>query len=143
MYRIKNWGTVFFLFVSIVTFSQKKETVYLLFNEYDCSKKCVIEDGAGNSSQECKYRKWHGENHIDFMICDENFRIYDTKKSDTSSVKILERINCVNTKYLNDEKSKTILRQHPFEKIFILEKISADKVVKHEVIWVDEWVEIY
>ena len=55
------------LFSPLVILSQteKKETVYLLF-DINSKEKCIIEDGDGNSSKLNKYRKEYRENKIYF-----------------------------------------------------------------------------
>jgi len=139
---MKKITLTYLLLTTLLCFSQnvKKETVYLLL-DLKSNEKCIFEDGSGNSSYVNKYRKEVQGNYIYFKICNEIFSTHKLKGlKDSSSIKALDNLNIVNLKYINEKKSKSILKYNPFEKIYIVEKISDTKVVKYEVIWIDDWV---
>ncbi|WP_299127858.1 hypothetical protein [uncultured Winogradskyella sp.] len=118
----------------------EKETVYLLFDKQN-KEQCLIEDGSGNSKYTNKYRKeyWSNGNIINFRICNERFTSHRTKSSiDTCSAKALDNIKLVDFDYLQKKYDSVYeFKHHVFEKIYFIEKISEDKIIKYEVNWVD------
>jgi hypothetical protein len=89
----------------------------------------------------CKYRKEYKGDFIYFKICNENFITRKIKKAkDTCLIKAINNLKLVDLEYINEKKAKNILRYNPFKKIFIVEKLSKDKIIKHEVTWVDNWI---
>ena len=120
--------------------SKEKETVYLIFDTLN-KEKCLIEDGSGNSKYLNKYRKEYTQQGLFFKICHESFAFNRKKKKiDTCSLKALENIKFSSINYINEKKAKHPLRYNPFEKIYIVEKISDEKILKYEVAWIDDWV---
>lgn len=136
---------VLFFLLYLYSFSQEKndkEIVYLLFDTTS-KERCLIEDGSGNSKYLNKYRKEYQDqgNIICFKICNERFTANKTKSlMDTCSIEVLLNIKVVDIEYLNNKKTKNILKYNPFEKIYLLEKFSKNKVVKYEVLWIDDWI---
>ena len=116
----------------------------ILSQEYDeAFDVCIIEDGSGNSVKNNKYRKEIQGNYIYFKICDEKFSTHKFKSfKDTCHIRVLDNLKIVDLKYINEKKSQSILKYNPFEKIYIIEKISETKVIKYEVIWIDDWLEV-
>ncbi|MDD7915281.1 hypothetical protein [Polaribacter ponticola] len=145
MYRVNNILLILIFVYPIITLSQnnnEKENVYLLF-DLNTKRKCIIEDGSGNSVKNNKYRKEIQGNYIYFKICDEKFSTHKFKSfKDTCHIRALDNLKIVDLKYINEKKSQSILKYNPFEKIYIIEKISETKVIKYEVIWVDDWLEV-
>ncbi|QHI34983.1 hypothetical protein IMCC3317_03290 [Kordia antarctica] len=141
---MKKLTLLLLLFSSFFSFAQKekKETVYLLFDTTS-KEKCIVEDGSGNSQNLNKFRKEYKEKSISFNICNEYFA-YSTKKKlkDTCSIKELDNIKFVDLKYIQDKKSKNVMRYNPFEKIYLVEIISKEKIIKYDVTWIDDWVMI-
>lgn len=133
------------MFSNIYSFSQTegKETVYLLFNRQS-KEKCIIEDGSGNSLNLNKFRKEFQGNHIYFRICNEIFTAHKTKNSkDTCSIKALDNLKIVNFEYLLDKyNSFNEFKHHVFDKVYLIEKISKDKIIKYEVTWIDKIIMI-
>lgn len=131
-----------FLFSSMLfhTQQQNKEIVYLLFDEKSEEQCKVAVEGKGYLNVN-KFRKEFQADYIYFRICDETFSTHKTKTfQDTCSIRALENLKIVNLEYINNNKSKSILKYNPFQKIFIIEKISNSKMIKHEVAWVDNWI---
>lgn len=129
-----------FLF-SLICFSQKgkKETVYLLFDEQNEETCKVPVEGRGYLNLN-KFRKEFQGDFIYFKICDEIFSTSKTKSfRDTCSIKYLEKIKLVDFDYLVKKyNSKFEFKHHVFNKIYFIEKISKDKIIKYEVTWIDE-----
>lgn len=131
--------------ISFACFSQKqaneKETVYLWFDK-DNKEKCLIEDGSGNSKYFNKYRKeyWENGNIIVFKICDETFTTNKAKDLiDTCALSTLKKFRVVDFDYIEKKYDSLFEFKHNvFKKIYFIEKISADKIVKYEVNWIDE-----
>ncbi|WP_225037257.1 hypothetical protein [Winogradskyella sp. SM1960] len=142
---MKNIVTLFLIFSTICSFSQteEKETVYLLFNRQS-KEKCIIEDGSGNSLNLKKFRKEFQGKYIYFKICNEIFTAHKTKSfKDTSSIKILDNLKIINSEYLlNKYNSSNEFKHHVFDKVYLIEKISKDKIIKYEVTWIDEIIMI-
>ena len=134
------WIVLFFLSPIIIFSQSEKEKVYILFNE--TSKEiCNKEDGSGNLITIKIYKKERKRKKINFHICDETF-IYTKGKSeiDTCNSKILKNVKLQNLDYLLKSYNESEdFKHHVFEKIFIVEKISESKIVKHEVYWPGEW----
>ena len=137
---MKTITFIIFVFLSLFLFSQnqKKETIYLLFEVN--KEKCLIEDGAGNSNFLDKYRKEYKGDIIFFWICDELFTFHKNRsKKDTCSIKALDNIKLTDFDYiLKKYDSLFEFKHHVFDKIYFIEKISNDKIIKREVLWVDE-----
>ena len=141
---MKKITLTFLLLTTLLCFSQniKKETVYLLL-DLKSNEKYILEDGSGNSKYVNKYRKEIQGNYIYFKICDEIFSTHKFKGfKDTCSIRALNNLKIVDLKYINNKKSKSILKYNPFEKIYIVEKISNTKIIKYEVAWIDDWIMI-
>lgn len=133
---------IIFLTLPLTCLSQKqaKETIYLFFNEKSMEKCLVAEEGKGYTNI-AKYRKEYIKNALFFKICNESFAFNSKKKSiDTCSAIALQNIKFVDLEYINKKKSKNVLRYNPFEKIYIVEKIPKNKILKYEVVWIDDWV---
>jgi len=134
-----------FMIISFACFFQKqaneKETVYLLFDK-DNKEKCLIEDGSGNSKYFNKYRKeyWENGNIIAFKICDETFATHKAKDLiDTCAISTLAKVKLVDFDYIERKYDSLFeFKHHVFEKIYFIEKISADEIVKYEVNWLDD-----
>lgn len=130
---------------SIVSFSQneKEKTVYLIFDEQSKDKCKVPVEGKGYQNLN-KFRKEVQGEHIYFKICDEIFSTHKTKSfKETCSIEYLDSIELVDIIYLKDKyDSVNELKHHVFDKIFFIEKISAKKIIKYEVSWVDEIIMI-
>jgi hypothetical protein len=147
---MKIYVLVITLLTPFIAFSQsiEKEIVYVLF--YDNSiEKCKIEveyssdnDGKLDGYQIIKkYKKDSKGEKINFHICDETF-IYTEHVStiDTCSVNFLNKIEPKNLDYLLNKYAKgNNFKHHVFEKIYIIEKISENRIVKYEVYWSGEW----
>ena len=130
------------LFFFQFCFSQKKdkkETVYLLFNTHSTEKCTVPVEGKGYVNKS-KYRKEYQGEYVFFKICDEIFTAHKTKSfKDTCSIKALENIKLVNIKYLKDKyNSSYYFKHHVFKKIYFIEKLPNNKIIKYEVGWNDE-----
>ncbi|MFD0992833.1 hypothetical protein [Tenacibaculum geojense] len=140
---MKNLTLILFLVSTLMCFSQerKKETVYILFDNQS-NEKCIVEDGSGNSLNVNKFRKEYEDygNIINFKICNETFGFNKTKSfKDTCSIKALENIKLVDFEYLIKKyNSLNEFKHHVFDKIYFVEKISKNKIIKYEVGWVDE-----
>ena len=138
-----------FLIVSFTCFSQKqakeKETVYLLFDEQSKEKCKVDVEGKGFLNMN-KFRKgyWDNGNIIVFKICDETFTTHKTKSyKDTCSVKALDNLKFVDFDYLVKKYDSVYeFKHHVFEKIYFIERISKDKIIKYEVGWIDDIIMI-
>ena len=139
---MKKIELIFLIFASSLSFSQsdEKEIVYLIFDKEN-TEQCLIEDGSGNSRYLPKYIKEYTQQGLFFKICHESF-VFNRKekKIDTCSVKALANIKFSSIEYINDKKAKNPLRYNPFEKIYIIEKISNEKILKYEVVWIDDWI---
>jgi hypothetical protein len=142
---MKNIVILFLTFLPLYSFSQKKEkeTAYLLFNSQS-KERCVVEDGSGNSQNLNKFRKEFQGNYIYFKICDEIFSTHNSKSlKETCSIKYLEKIKLVDFDYLVKKYNSVYeFKHHVFDKIYFIEKISKDKIIKYEVTWVDEMIMI-
>lgn len=130
---------LFFLLTYINSFSQtKKETIYLLF-PINNQETCKIENGIGNYSKVKKFRIENKKNSIYFYVCDEKFVFNKLKYlKDTCNVKILSNINIKKIPYLLNKYKKNKEFKHNLFNIFIVEKISRDRIVKYEVKWNDK-----
>lgn len=139
---MKNLTLIILMFTFLFCFSQKKdkkETVYLLFDNHSTEKCTVPVEGKGYIDKS-KYRKEYQGEYILFKICDETFSTHKTESfKDTCSTKALENIKLVNIKYLKDKyNSSNNFKHHVFEKIYFIEKLPNNKIIKYEVGWVDE-----
>lgn len=142
---MKNLTLIFLLVSSVFCFSQndKKEIVYLFF-DLKSNENYLLEDGSGNSKKVKKYRKEFQGNHIYFKICNETFTTHKTKSfKDTCSIKSIDNIEFVDFEYLIKKyNSSNEFKHHVFDKIYFVEKISKNKIIKYEVAWIDEIVMI-
>lgn len=140
MYTMKNLTLLLLLFPSMLCFAQKekKEIVYLLFDTLSKEKCKVDVEGKGYQLLN-KYRKEQGRNQSFFYICDESFVFGSKKRKDTCNIKALDNLKIVDIAYIKDKKSKSIMRYNPFKKIYLVEVISKDKIVKYDVLWIDDW----
>ncbi|AIM61049.1 hypothetical protein IZU89_11485 [Cellulophaga lytica] len=141
---MKNLTLILFLVSTLICFSQekKKETVFILFNAISNEKCKVPVEGKGYKKLN-KFRKEYEDygNIINFKICNETFSFNKTKSvKDTCSVKILNKLKIVDLEYVINKKNKNILKYNPFDKIYIEEKISNNKIIKYGVVWIDEWL---
>lgn len=137
---MKNLTLIIIMFTFLFSFSQnKKETVYLLFNTNSTEKCTVPIEGKGYANK-IKYRKEYQGEYVFFKICDEFFSTHKTESyKDTCSTKALENIKLVNIKYLKDKyNSSNNFKNHVFEKIYFIEKLPNNKIIKYEVGWIDE-----
>ena len=130
---------------SQTSFSQKKEkeTIYLMFDVQN-KEKCLIEDGSGNSKYINKFRKEYQDEYIFYKICDEVFSTNNTKSfKDTCSIKALNNLKLVEFDYILEKyNSENEFKHHVFEKIYFIEKLSKDKIIKYEVTWIDDIIMI-
>lgn len=142
---MKVLSFVFFLFFVSVSFSQAldKEIVYTLFDP-GSNERCAVEDGSGNTKNVPKFRKKVQGEYIYFKICDEIFSTHKTKTfKETCPIEYLDSIELVDIIYLKEKyDAENEFKHHIFDKIFFIEKISAKKIIKHEVFWVDEIIMI-
>jgi len=138
---MKKITLTYLLLTTLLCFSQnvKKETVYLLL-DLKSNEKCIVEDGSGNSKYVNKYRKEFQVDYIYFKICDETFTTHETKSfKDTCSIKALDNLKIVNFEYLIKKYNSLYqFKHHIFEKIYFIEKISKEKIIKYEVTWIDD-----
>ena len=142
---MKQYFLILALIAPLIVLSQtkKKETIYVLF-DVNNKETYIKEDGSGNSYKQKKYRKeTKRKGFIDYSICDETFIFnIQTKKTDIIDGKYLKKIKLKTFKYLMNKYLKgKDFRHHLFEKIYFIEKISKDKMVKREVFWAGEWIE--
>lgn len=144
-YAIKELILISFFLFSLICFSQnkKKETVFLLFDKQS-DEKYLLEDGSGNTIEVNKFRKEVQGEHIYFKICDEIFSTHKTKSfKETCPIEYLDSIELVDIIYLKEKYDAEFeFKHHVFDKIFFIEKISAKKIIKYEVSWVDEIIMI-
>ncbi|EDP95086.1 hypothetical protein U8527_08660 [Kordia algicida OT-1] len=140
---MRNVKLIVLLFSSILCFAQneKKETAYLLF-DIKSKKKHLVEDGSGNSKMLNAYRKEKQENLTIMHIYGESFAFGINKQVDTCKIETLNDLKIVDIAYIKDKKSKNVMRYNPFKKIYLIEKISKDKFVKYDVLWIDDWTMI-
>jgi carbamoylphosphate synthase large subunit len=127
---------LFFLNTSV--WSQKKETVYLLFEKCKDNQKLISEE----------------KDRIDFYIGRENFICTCKKESvDTLDISLLKSMKVLKIDELKlmetnimKEKGKEIMKEYgiPFPTktmyhnifdIYLIEKIDCNKIVKHKVKW--------
>lgn len=143
MYTMKNLTSIILLFSCFFCFAQKenKETVYLLFDTTSEDKCKVDVEGKGYLLLN-KYRKEHGQKRSYLYICNETFA-FSKKKNDTCSIKALDDIKFVDLKYIKDKKSKNVMKYNPFKKIYLVEVISKEKIIKYDVTWIDDWVMVH
>ncbi len=131
--------------VTLMCFSQKevkkKETVYLFFN-LQSNEKCKVAVRAKGYVDMNKFRKDYRDNGniINFKICDERFAAHKNRSyRDTCSIKALDNIKFVDFDYLIEKYNSVFeFKHHVFEKIYFVEKISDEKIIKYEVRWLDE-----
>ncbi|WP_298510620.1 hypothetical protein [uncultured Kordia sp.] len=139
---MKKLTLLLILFSSFLCVAQEenKETVYLLFDSKS-KEKCIIEDGSGNSQNLNAYRKaYQDHNNLTFFhIYKESFAFGSNKRKDTCNIKELDNLKIVDVAYIQDKKSKNIMKYNPFKKIYIIEVISKDQFVKYDVLWIDDW----
>lgn len=142
-------AVIFILFVlyGSFCFPQKgsKEIIYVLFDKQSKEKCKVSVEGKGYVMMN-KYRKEYENygNIINFKICNESFTAQKTKSViDTCHISSLNDTKFVDFKYLIKRyNSSDTLKHQLFEKIYFFEKISEAKVIKYEVIWVDDMLMI-
>lgn len=140
---MKTITLLLLLIVSFASFSQKqakqKETVYLLFDEQSKEKCKVAVEGKGYLSMN-KFRKKYEDygNTISFKICNQKFTTRNSLK-DTCTAKALDNIKLVDIEYLKKKyNSSNDFKHHVFEKIYFIEKLSNNKIIKYKVDWIDE-----
>lgn len=142
---MKNIIFITLIFTCLFCYSQnkdKKETIYLLF-DINSKENCTIEVEGKGYVKKNKFRKERQGEFIIFKICDESFSAHKSKSiKDTCSIKALDNLKVVSLDYINKKKSKTILKYNPFDEIYIIEKISDNKIIKYEVAWIDDWIMI-
>ncbi len=142
---MKNLTLILFLVSTLLCFSQqeKKETVYLLFDKQSKEKCKVPVEGKGYLNLK-KFRKEFQEDYIYFRICDEIFTAHKIKSfKDTCSVKTLNNLKLVDFDYLVKRyNSVNEFKHHIFDKIYFIEKLSDNEIIKYEVTWVDEIIMI-
>ena len=138
---MKKLTLVLLLLTSLFSLAQKteKETVYLLFDTTS-NEKYIIEDGSGNSLQQNRYRKEINKKFIKFKICNDLFLFNKMKNvKDTCTMESLKGIKTVDFNYLEKKHAESKeFKHHVFEKIYFIEKISRNRILKYEVIWVDD-----
>lgn len=140
---MKTITLLLLLIVSFASFSQKqekqKETVYLLFDEQSKEKCKVAIEGKGYLNMN-KFRKEYEDygNTIIFKICNQKFTTRNSLK-DTCTAKALHNIKLVGIEYLkNKHNSSNDFKHHVFEKIYFIEKLPNNKIIKYAVGWNDE-----
>lgn len=141
MYRMKNLTLLIILFFSFSCLGQEeKETVYLFF-DLKSKEKCKVDiEGKGYLSLN-KYRKGTAGDFTSFYICNEQFSSHNSRSyREVIEEGAIADYNIVNLEYIRKAKGKTILRYNPFKKIYLLERISKDKIIKIEVAWIDDWI---
>jgi len=141
---MKNLTLLLLLLSSLLSLAQNEEseTVYLLFDTTS-KEKCIVEDGSGKSQSFNAYRKEYQEhNNLTFFhIYNESFVFNTNKKQpDTCNIKELNNLKLVDLQYIKDKKSKNVMKYNPFKKIYLVEIISKEKIVKYDVTWIDDWV---
>lgn len=108
------------LFCSFICLGQaEKETAYLLFDTTN-KEKISVEDGAGNSSIQSKYRKLSERDFVYYYVDNEQFSTHKTKSQrDTLSIKDFKKIKFVDLTYIKDKKAKNIIHYNPFKETHI------------------------
>jgi hypothetical protein len=148
MSRLKSKFTFILFLVSFSIISQnKKETVYLLFDNHS-KEKCKIEVEQTYENKEGidvvkKYRKEkERKNHITFYICEEIFTLDKKSKIDTCDVKYLSKIKFETLQTLESKRgiSKYAFKNSVFKKIYLVEK-QKDKIIKYPVVWTTDSVQ--
>lgn len=138
---MKNLTLILFLISTLTSFSQekKKETAYILFDALSKEKCKIPVEGKGYQKLN-KFRKEFQGDYIFFKICDETFSTHKTKSyRDTCSIKALDNIKTTDYEYLIKKyDSLNEFKHHVFDKIYFIEKISKDKIVKYETTWIDQ-----
>lgn len=138
---MKNLTLILFLISTLTSFSQekKKETAYILFDPLSKEKCKIPVEGKGYQKLN-KFRKEFQGDYIFFKICDETFSTHKTKSyRDTCSIKALDNIKTTDYEYLIKKyDSLNEFKHHVFDKIYFIEKISKDKIVKYETTWIDQ-----
>jgi len=135
---------VFLISIVIIHFGIIKqndtETVYIFFDIQN-KEECLLDvEGQGYVSIK-KYKKVKNRGKDRFHICGEKFDLIEEKGIVIDSIQMKE-ICLVDLSYLLLKKRENTLRQNPFGKIFLVERISENKFLKREVLWVDQWDEI-
>ncbi|MFC4221725.1 hypothetical protein [Flagellimonas marina] len=137
------------MFAFIVTFimaycnisaQTEKETVFVNF-DIDSNEKCTIDVEGKGYLQVKKYRKTMLQDKVRYLICDQKFDLMDKSCVVMDSTKI-KTLHLSELDYLLKKKHEGILRQNPFNAIFLIEKIHENKFAKHKVYWTDEWSEV-
>ncbi|AXG72268.1 hypothetical protein KORDIASMS9_04537 [Kordia sp. SMS9] len=139
MYRIK---IVFILFSISIVFScsrQEKNDIYILFQDgqsIDCVKPKT------NKKADTSTINYHGKMHkLDnktFFFCQERF-IKVNKQSTRITVKDMKKMNFVAHSYLYQEHEKRDMfsKKDTFGTIYIIEQLSAENYMQHQVYWSD------
>lgn len=139
---MKNYIYILIFLVSISLYSQqeKKETVYLWFNNYS-KEKCKI--GVESTYENPKgikivnkYRKIERKKRITFYVCEESFLLDRRNKIDTCDIKYLSKIKFETLQTIESKRvvSKYAFKSSVFEKIYLIEK-QKDRIIKYPVIW--------
>lgn len=129
------------LIAPMICLSQIKneDSAFLLFDGNN-DDKCKIEVEGKGFEYVKKYRKTYQENFDTFYICDLQFRFDRSLTKDIYSIQYLDEVEIVDTELIKRKKSETILKYNPFENIYLLEKITPNKIVRYRVQWMDQWV---
>jgi len=141
MYRIKNLLLLITILIITNCQSQKKETVYILFNS-NIEKHCQFSlFRNGTKKQKVKYtdNKLTNKNHIAFEMCNARFiNIEDDTYKTMNSIKDL---NIVDIDYLYSKTEKDWPNTAPQNifNIYILEKTNKDNYIMYKVKWVDKF----
>ena len=138
---MKKIISILWLYSSLVCFSQIKsnEIVYLLFDSSN-PEECKVDIEGQDYVNLKKYRRVFELGEIQLKICDEMFTIL---KTDSCSNKILENLKIVDVEYLLRRYDSVVeFKYHLFEKIFFIEPLSDNKVLLHQMHWIDERMRI-
>jgi len=126
-----------------ITCAQKKETVYLLFEENKQVNCVKIESKSykRNDTLRLKYKgymKNHGKvDKPSFVICQEKFLLEKGSMIDTINTDDLKHLNIVDFDYFIKRRFETnkVTKRSVFDKIYFLEKIDENTYLKYEVYW--------
>jgi hypothetical protein len=120
-------------------YGSTKKTIYLFFDRNSNETCKVLKDGGGYLDQKKfqKIKSFQSKFRYRFYICNELFLLEKNKNIDTCTIEYLQNIKFSNVENLR----KTINQVNPlypwkvFKKVYIVEKIDEEKIVKYDVKW--------
>lgn len=129
------------LCVTDIYCQEKKETIYLLFNN-DNKEECKIGVESSYENPEGyrvvkRYRKKIREDGlVNFYICDEIFTLEKKKKIDTCNLKFLNTLNFETLEGIKSKRNNTanVFKNSVFKEIYLIE-IYKNNFIKYPVIW--------